>query len=86
VLCRREENRHQLSPSEDEGDPGTTVAILNRVVGPQGFMLPRFKMYSVKLKSDERVQEEHQNAVRKNSPRGTAGCSTAGRNRDELII
>jgi len=45
-------------------------ATLNRVVFPQGFMLLRFKMYLVKLKGDEEIQEEHRKVIGKNIPSG----------------
>jgi len=39
------------------------MAIYNRIIFPQGFILPRFKMYLVKPKGDEKVQEEHLNVI-----------------------
>jgi hypothetical protein len=45
-------------------------------------MLPRFKMRFVKLKSDEKVQEKHQNANCKKVPSG--GHQNAGR-QEELV-
>ena len=60
--------------------PGKMMATLNRVIFPQGFMLPGFKMCLVKLKGDEEVQEEHQKVISKNIPPGIAGYRTAGRN------
>ena len=60
--------------------PGKVMATLNRVIFPQGFMLPGFKMCLVKLKGDEEVQEEHQKVISKNIPPGIAGYRTAGRN------
>jgi hypothetical protein len=59
------------------------VAILNGVVDPQGFMLPRIKMCFVKLKGDEKVQEMHQNANCKKVPSG--GHQDAGR-QEELVM
>ena len=59
------------------------MAILNGVVDPQGFMLPRFKMCFVKLKSDEKVQEKHQNANCKKVPSG--GHQDAGR-QEEIVM
>ena len=44
------------------------MAILKRIIFPQGFMLPGFKMCLVKLKGDEKTQEEHQNVSCKNIP------------------
>ena len=60
--------------------PGKMMATLNRVIFPQGFMLPGFKMCLVKLKGDEEVQEEHQKVISKNIPPGITGYRTAGRN------
>jgi len=60
--------------------PGEMMAILNRVVFPQGFMLPGFKMCLVKLKGDEEMQEEHQKVISINIPSGITGYRTAGRN------
>ena len=59
--------------------PGEMVAILNRVIFPQGFMLPRFKMRLVKPKGDEEIQEEHQKVISKNIPSGITGYGKAGR-------
>jgi hypothetical protein len=66
--------------------PGEMEAILNRVVFPQRFMLPCFKMYLVKLKGDEEMQERHLNVISKNIPSGKTGFRRAGRNRGEPTI
>jgi hypothetical protein len=61
VPGKREESQHYHRRGDSEGNPGQAVAILNGVVYPQGFILPGFKMYFVKPKGDEKVQEKHLN-------------------------
>ena len=60
--------------------PGEMMAILNRVVFPQGFMLPRFKMCLVKLKGDEEIQEEHRKVISKNIPSWNNGLPDGRKN------